>query len=124
MKFIKQIERFQKIDEFIKVENTGTPIELASRLEISRSHLYRLLDTLKDYGAEVDYSRKIRSFYYVTPFDFSVIVPYMNVLSDTKKEAVNAGFSEKTIQSFFMRRNDANFTSYFAQNRDISYECL
>ncbi len=43
MKFIKQLERYQKIYELIRIECTGTPIELANKLDISRNHVYRLL---------------------------------------------------------------------------------
>ena len=65
MKFIKQLERFQKLDYLIKNESTGNPTELSNNLNVSRSHLYRLLDTLKDYGASIKYSRKLNSFYYI-----------------------------------------------------------
>jgi predicted transcriptional regulator len=64
MKFIKQLERYQKLDDLIKQEKTGTPNDLAEKLELSRSHLYRLLGDLKDYGAEIKYCRKMNTFQY------------------------------------------------------------
>jgi len=75
MKFIKQLERYQKIDELISTECTGTPNELAKKLNISRGHLYRLLENLKDYGAEIEYSRKQENFYYTTHFNLDDLLP-------------------------------------------------
>jgi predicted DNA-binding transcriptional regulator YafY len=91
MKFIKQLERYQKIDELIRIECTKTPIELANKLDISRSHVYRLLETLKDYGAEIEYSRMQQCFCYTTPFDLDELLP-INSLSFTKMEKINAGY--------------------------------
>jgi len=71
MIFLKKLGRYNNLDIFIKQENTGTPIELAEKLKISRSHLYRLLDDLKDYGAEIKYCRKKNTFRYIKPFNFN-----------------------------------------------------
>lgn len=71
MIFLKQLERYKKLDNLIMQENTGTPIELAEKLKTSRSHLYRLLSDLKDYGAEIKYCRKKNTFQYTKPFNFN-----------------------------------------------------
>lgn len=71
MIFLKQLERYKNLNNLIEQENTGTPIELAEKLEISRSHLYRLLDNLKDYGAKIKYCRKKNTFQYTEPFNFN-----------------------------------------------------
>ena len=75
MHFIKKIDHYQKLDSFIQKQNTGTPKEFAQKLNINRSHLYRQLDTLKDYGAPIKYNRKLQSFYYESPFDLMDIFP-------------------------------------------------
>ena len=71
MIFLKQLERFRNLDNLIEQEKTGAPFELAEKLEISRSHLYRLLSDLKDYGAEIKYCRKKNTFQYTKPFNFN-----------------------------------------------------
>ncbi|WP_457617979.1 HTH domain-containing protein [Lutibacter sp.] len=123
MKFTKQLERLQKIDHLLKNECTGTPENFAKKLGVSRSHLYRLIEILKDYGAEISYNRKQQCFYYKKPFIFKVLIPD-TILSYTEMKKISAGFSKNTVQSFFMRRHSFTFTPYFAQNSDISYECL
>ncbi|WP_215225192.1 helix-turn-helix domain-containing protein [Echinicola shivajiensis] len=65
MNFIKHIERIQLINKLIREEKTGSPEELSARLGISRRQLYNHLESLKDMGLEVSYSRKLNSFYYV-----------------------------------------------------------
>lgn len=65
MNFIKHIERLQLINKLIREENTGTPEELSGRLGISRRQLYNHLESLKDMGLEVAFSRKTNSFHYV-----------------------------------------------------------
>ena len=73
MKFIKQLERCHILHELLEKENTGSPLQLAQKLNISRSHLYRLLETFKDYGAAISYSRKLQTFYYNRPFNITKI---------------------------------------------------
>jgi DNA-binding XRE family transcriptional regulator len=119
MKFIKQIERFQKLDKLIKAECTGTQKELADKLGISRSNLYRLIDSLKDYGAEIKYCRKPQRFCYKNPFNIEKLGS-LNNFSPTKMEKIKGGYSKKTFPSFIMRRNTYICTPYFAQNKDIA----
>jgi predicted transcriptional regulator len=68
MNFEKLAERINKAHQLILEEKTGTPIEFAEKLKISRSHLYNLTNKLKGYDAPIKYSKKISSFYYSKPF--------------------------------------------------------
>jgi len=61
-------ERHLRIDKLIKEERTGNPEKFAAKIGLSRSHLYRILKTLKNRGAPIKYSRKISSFYYEESF--------------------------------------------------------
>lgn len=72
MNFIEQLERFQKIDQLLKCNATGTPDDFSRKIGVSRSHLYQLLNFLKDYGAPIKYSRKQESFYYSEPYILEV----------------------------------------------------
>ena len=113
MKFIKQIERFQKLDTLLKAECIGTPIELANKLGVSRSHVYRLIEMIRDYGALIEYSRKTNSFYYVHPFCIDTLFS-LNSLTTGKMEIISGGFClKKIVTSFFMRRNAITFTTDF-----------
>ena len=69
MNFEKLAERINKAHQLILTEKTGTPEEFAEKLKISRSHLYNLINKLKEYDAPIKYSKKINGFYYSEPFD-------------------------------------------------------
>lgn len=55
MKFLTQMERYERILKLIKRKATGSPQELANRLEISESTLYEHIRVLKDRGAQIEY---------------------------------------------------------------------
>ena len=46
-------------------ENTGNAEQFSAKLGISRASLYRIIDTLSDYGIEIEYSRERNTFRYL-----------------------------------------------------------
>ena len=64
MKYIKHIERLQKLNKLIEQQRTGSPTELANRLGISRSKMYEILDEIRSLGKRIKYDRSLESFYY------------------------------------------------------------
>ena len=79
MKLQETIERYRKIDMLIRREKTGSPVEFADKLGISRSQLYNYLDELRDYGAGIIYDRAKGSYLYLYPVEiraeFSLTFP-------------------------------------------------
>ncbi|WP_128755371.1 HTH domain-containing protein [Aquimarina sediminis] len=61
---IKHIELIERIDQLIRLQATGSPEKLASRLGISRAKVYRLIDTMKELNAPVAYDFACQSFIY------------------------------------------------------------
>jgi len=68
---IKHIELIERIDQLVRMQATGTSAELASKLDISKSKLYRLFDIMKDLGAPIIYRIEIQSFVYVEEVQFN-----------------------------------------------------
>lgn len=66
MKFLEKLEVIERVDGLIRRKATGTPDELASRLGVSRSTVYELIECLQLLGAEINYCRNKKSFYYKT----------------------------------------------------------
>lgn len=64
MNLLHQIKRIERIDQLIRMKATGSPKELAKRLEISRSTLYNILDFMKTQGVEIYYCAERQSFCY------------------------------------------------------------
>lgn len=100
MNFIKKIERYQKIDSLIRQECTGSLEEFAIKLKVNRSHLYRLLDHMKDCGASIMYNRKLLSFCYNKPFNLHSISPFKE-LSINDMEFTRGGVSIFSSVSFY-----------------------
>ena len=111
MNFIKQVERFQKLNKLISQQNTGTPSELAERLNLKRSQLYEVLDLLKIQGAPIKYSRKLKTFYYADDFNLEIDLK-VKVLSGNEVRRIYGGkintFYNKLILSDESGRSNFN----------------
>ncbi len=73
MKNIKQVERLRKTHKLIKAGNTGTPTELAQKLNICVSQLYNFIEDLKILGFPIAYSRKTKTYYYQEDCTLNVV---------------------------------------------------
>ncbi len=62
--FIKKVEMINRIDQLIRLQATGTPNELASKLGISKTKLYRILSIMRDFNAPVEYDISSQNFVY------------------------------------------------------------
>ncbi|KAA6303548.1 MAG: hypothetical protein EZS26_000099 [Candidatus Ordinivivax streblomastigis] len=72
MLFSERINRLYNIHKWIQQGETGTPDEFAEYFHLSRRQLYNILDELKDYGADIRYSRTTHSYFYANEFDISI----------------------------------------------------
>ena len=92
MKLQQTLERYRIIDRLIKRENTGTPLEFAGKLGISKSQLYNCLDELRIHGADISYNKTKGSYVYLHPVEiraeFSLRFPGSNG-SDGKDTSTN-----------------------------------
>lgn len=79
MKLLKYIERLELIHRLIAQRRTGTPLELARRLDLSVSRLARIIEELRDQGAPIYYDRSNKTYYYDTPFLIEIVVRFENL---------------------------------------------
>jgi predicted DNA-binding transcriptional regulator YafY len=56
--------RLGHLNQLIMKKSTGSPIELAKKMNVSERTTYEYLEILKSLGAEIKYSRTRRSYYY------------------------------------------------------------
>jgi predicted DNA-binding transcriptional regulator YafY len=62
----KYIIRLVNLDRLIQRKATGTPKDLAEKLNVSESTIFRLLKFMRqDMGLQVDYSYQQRSYIYL-----------------------------------------------------------
>ena len=92
MKLLVYIDRIKIIHKLVKESKTGSPENLAKRLSISTSRLYVIIDELKMMGAPNEYSRQLRTYFYLQPFEVNIKADFI-LLNQQEKLNINAGFS-------------------------------
>lgn len=89
MSIEKYLHRIERIDQFIRLKATGTPKDLASKLNISESVLYETLATMKKHGAPIYYDRCLGSYCYEEPcmfeFRFNIDNNNTSIINQTPK---------------------------------------
>lgn len=97
MKNLKTLERLQQLHLRIKNENTGRPKQLAALMQISQRSVYILMNKLKDYNADIRYSRNKATYYYANAFDLRVAIS-VTVLNGDEVTEIFGG-------SYFLGKN-------------------
>ncbi len=69
---IKQITLIQRIDQLIRLQATGSAEDLAYRLGISKTKLYRVINLMKQLDAPIAYDFRAQSFVYEKAVGFTV----------------------------------------------------
>lgn len=91
-KLLQQIELIERIDQLIRLQATGNPNEFARNMDISKASLYRLIDTMKELGAPIEYNITTRSFVYAGHVNF-LCGFYLKELSQSEAKKINGGFN-------------------------------
>jgi biotin operon repressor len=76
------------MDQLIRQERTGSPKSLASKLQISESHVYNCIDELKDLGLPIIYCRTRQTYYYEDKVQLNISFSIVNL---TTKETIEIG---------------------------------
>lgn len=103
MKTIKNLERLQQLHGMIEMENTGSPKEISNKMNVSERLVYNLIEQLKDYQAEIYYSRSSKTYYYSNNFELKVNIS-VSVITNNELTEIFAGsyFSQErfSLQGF------------------------
>ncbi len=94
-KFINQVELIERIDQLIRLKATGSPKKLAQKCNVSESSIYRLIESIKDLGAPVEYSLTYQSYVYKNEVNF-LCGFFSKELSSVEYKKVNGGFQALT----------------------------
>ena len=89
---------YSRIDQLIRMEATGAPADLAGRLEIHQSTLFRILDRMKAFGCPIKYDRKKKTYYYAEPGRFEIAHEF-KPLDNEQMKRLSGGM--KTFFDFF-----------------------
>ena len=100
MNYIKQIERLQFLNKLIIQKKTGSPVELAERLRLSKRQIYNLIDELKDLGVPIFYCKKLKSYCYKESFKLNIQFS-LTLLEGKEEKKISGGFFNKDKQCNF-----------------------
>ncbi|TVQ67783.1 MAG: hypothetical protein EA360_01565 [Balneolaceae bacterium] len=90
MALYSYVNRIRQLDLLIRQKRTGTPKELAEKLNISERWLYALLDELRvDLECPIRYDRRRRSYVYEEPG--KVLIGFTRELDEMKLRKVSGG---------------------------------
>jgi predicted DNA-binding transcriptional regulator YafY len=98
MNLQEQINLISRVHQLIRLKATGTPKELAQRLEMSESTLYRLIDDMKRIGFPILYNKSRQTYCYEMEvrFNFEVCA-----LEETEKQKTVGGKNFSEYCDFF-----------------------
>jgi predicted DNA-binding transcriptional regulator YafY len=66
------LNKLVRLDFLIRIKGTGTPKQLAMKLDVSERTLYEYIGIMKDFGAPIKYSKLRRSYYYHDDGEFKI----------------------------------------------------
>lgn len=89
-KLSEQIKILERIDQLIRLKCTGTPKQLASKLAMSETTVYRILDTMKELDAPITYCIAKQSYIYERQVAFKFGF-YSKELSGEEAEKIQGG---------------------------------
>lgn len=69
MTVFEQLSLLKRLDLLIRRKATGTPMQLARRLGVSRASVFRYLNELKSVGAPIQYCKVRQSYFYEYHFE-------------------------------------------------------
>ena len=92
LKSIKNLKRLQQLHQLIENERTGSPRELAGKMRISERSVYKLIDYLKDYSANINYDRSRKTYYYNSDFQINVNISVSIVCNNETTEVFGGSY--------------------------------
>lgn len=95
------IERLFTMHKRIASETTGSPEDFAGEFSIKRRQLQYLIEELRLSGAEIEYSRKRKTYFYVAPFDFFEKLDYTGIVKKMNKQ-----FMIELLKVYFEKQNE------------------
>jgi hypothetical protein len=101
MALYNYLNRIDRLDALIRQKRTGTPKELAEKLDISERWLYSLMDELKtELGCPIRYCRRRRSYVYDEPG--KIVIGFTSEMQPWQMKKVSGGEKFQTFFSLYL----------------------
>lgn len=98
MKLLDKIQQIERLDELIRRKSTGSPQELANKLNISKRAVFRLMELMKNLDAQIYFCRERNSYCYKkdVKFEFGFI--------ENKNNLVGGNFPQNLREIKYFQR--------------------
>jgi len=73
MSLINEIHKLERLHQLVRRQATGSPKELAGKMQISRRTVFRMIDTLKEIGCPVYFNKEKNSYCYHYPIKLTFL---------------------------------------------------
>jgi hypothetical protein len=97
MKVFEYLDRISRMHSLVKHATTGAPEEFASRLGVSRTSLYELIDELRSRGAPIIYSKSARTFSYSEPYEISITCSLRPLTNQEKRDLSGGSLCDQSF---------------------------
>ena len=87
MKLIEYCNRLERLHLMISHKSTGTPKELAKKLNISERRVYDYINYFKlEFGAQIHYNKTTKTYEYLSEEGLEVIIKALKSICKTTKK--------------------------------------
>ncbi len=100
-RIVEKKELMERVHLLIKRSATGTPDALAKRLEVSKSTVFRIIETMRGLNAPIVYDFGRQTYEYEYPVDFFFGFINKANLQEIDGSEVNGGFGVLNRLNFF-----------------------
>lgn len=67
MDIFQNLFLLQRLDYYIRIRASGSPAQLAARLNVSKRNVFRLLGALREQGFPIAFDKQLNTYFYETP---------------------------------------------------------
>lgn len=103
MKFLEIASLRERIHQLVRLKATGTPDQLARRLEMPKRNLFRIINEMREDGFPIAYDRIRERYYYEKEVIFEV---KFHVAEEVELRKVIGGKFSAILDNFFCSMPD------------------
>ena len=81
MKVFEFLEKIALFHSLLIRENTGNAERFAEKLNVSRATIYNIIEELKSFDIEIEYSRSRETYYYKYPHKVKIYISIQQIVN-------------------------------------------
>ena len=100
MKIFEEVNLLTRFDQLIRLKATGTPLNLAKKLALSKRQVFRYILEMKEMGCKIDYCKKRGTYYYK---EETILTFKMSIIENGEERKIIGGQSFFTFFDTFLQ---------------------